>query len=127
MPPLAIPASRMPLHLPSKRPQYAVSWSLAQVVSQSSCSATQSQYVDGASVVVVVVVVVVAVIVVVARPEQGCLQVTGQTIMKSWRAHNVGSAARALQIVVSRSLHDNSVVVSGVVVVGAHCAGQSAA
>jgi len=55
----------------------------------------------------------VVVAAVVDRPEQGCLQVTGQMVLKSWRSHVVGSAAWALQMAASRSLHNTSVVVSG--------------
>jgi len=63
--------------------------------------------------VVVVAGSSVVVAAVVARPEQGCLQVTGQMVLKSWRSHVVGSAAWALQMAASRSLHNTSVVVSG--------------
>jgi len=63
--------------------------------------------------VVVVAGSSVVVAAVVARPEQGCLQVTGQMVMKSWRSHNVASTAWALQTAASRSLHNTSVVVPG--------------
>jgi len=63
--------------------------------------------------VVVVAGLSVVVAAVVARPEQGCLQVTGQMVMKSWRSHSVASTAWALQTAASRSLHNTSVVVPG--------------